>query len=96
VGVYTASPPLRPWSGEVIKGYVPKTVAVTDAPDGKGRILTYARPVTKGNMGDATLLLEMENGARALAVLSGADDIDLGGLPVNVLPGEKRHIATLA
>ena len=95
VGVYTASQPLRPWNGEVIKGYVPKTVAVDDAPQGKGRILTYACPVTKGVMGDATLILEMENGARALAVLEGASDIDLGGLAVNVSPHEKRHAATL-
>ncbi len=95
VGVYTATQPPRAWNGEVINGYVPKTVAVDDAPQGKGRILTYARPVTKNVMGDATLILEMENGARALAVLEGADDIDLGGLSVNVTPGEKRHIATL-
>jgi acetyl-CoA C-acetyltransferase len=95
VGVYTASQPLRPWSGEVIKGYVPQTVAVDDAPQGSGRILTYARPVTKGVMGAATLLLEMETGARALAVLEGAPDLDLGGMTVFVVPGEKRHIATL-
>jgi acetyl-CoA C-acetyltransferase len=95
VGVYTASQPLRPWNGEVIKGYVPKTVAVDDAPQGKGRILTYARPVSKGLMGDATLVLEMENGARALAVLEGAPDIDLGGLAVDVVAHEKRHAATL-
>ncbi len=95
VGVYTASQSLRPWSGEVIKGYVPKTVAVDDAPQGKARILTYARPVTKNVMGDATLILEMENGARALAVLEGAPDIDLGGLAVDVTAHEKRHAATL-
>jgi acetyl-CoA C-acetyltransferase len=95
VGVYTASQPLRPWGGQVAQGYAPKTVAVDDAPQGKGRILTYARPVSKAVMGDATLILEMDNGARALAVMEGADDIDLGGLTVTVIPGEKRHIATL-
>lgn len=95
VGIYTAGQPPRPWDGEVIKGYVPKTVAVNDAPNGNARILTYARPVSKTVMGDATLIVETENGARALAVLEGADDIDLGGLTVNVIPGEKRHSATL-
>lgn len=96
VGIYTATQPPRPWDGEVIKGYVPKMVTVDDAPQGKGRIVTYARPVTKGVMGDATLILEMKNGARALAVLAGADDIDLGGLTVDVTPGEKRHSAVLS
>jgi acetyl-CoA C-acetyltransferase len=95
VGVYTASQPPRPWTGEVIKGYVPKTVEVDDAPSGKGKIVTYARPVVKGVMGDATLILEMGNGARSLAVLEGAPDIDLGGLTVDVTPSEKRHAATL-
>ncbi len=95
VGVYTASQPLRPWTGEVIKGYQAKTVAVDDAPQGNARILTYARPVSKNVMGDATLILEMANGARALAVLEDAADIDLGGMTVDVTPGEKRHIARL-
>lgn len=95
VGVYTAVQPPRPWDGEVIKGYVPKTIAVDDVPQGKGRILTYARPAAKGVMGDATLILEMENGARALAVLEATPDIDLGGLAVDVSPGEKRHAASL-
>jgi acetyl-CoA C-acetyltransferase len=95
VGVYTAQQPQRPWNGDVIKGYVPKMVAVDDSPQGMGRILTYARPVTKGVMGDATLILEMGSGARALAVLEGAPDIDLGGIAVDVTPGEKRHAAKL-
>lgn len=95
VGVYTATQPPRPWNGDVIKGYVPKTVAVDDAPQGKGRILTYARPVTKGVMGAATLVLDMETGTRAMAVLEGVDDLDLGGMIVDVTPGEKRHMATL-
>ncbi len=96
VGIYTAQPPARPWTGEIAKGYKAKSVEIDDAPRGKGRILTYARPVTKDVMGAATLLIEMESGARAMAVIDGAPDIDLGGLVVEVMPGEKRHIATLA
>ncbi len=95
VGVYTASQPPCAWGGEIIKGYQAKSVEIDDAPQGKARILTYARPVVKGAMGAATLILEMETGARALAVLESADDADLGGLAVTVIPGEKRHIAML-
>lgn len=95
VGVYTASQPPCAWGGEIIKGYQAKSVEIDDAPQGKARILTYARPIVKGAMGAATLILEMETGARALAVLESADDADLGGLPVTVIPGEKRHIAML-
>jgi acetyl-CoA C-acetyltransferase len=54
VGIYTAIQPPRPWNGDAIKGYVPKTVNVDDAPQGKGRILTYTRPASKGVIGDAT------------------------------------------
>jgi len=95
VGVYTATQPLRAWNGDVIKGYMPKSVAVDDTPQGSARILTYARPVTKGVLGDATLILQMDNGTRALAVLAGAPDTDLGNRTVQVSPGEKRHAATL-
>ncbi len=95
VGVYTAQQPTRAWNAEVIRGYVPRTVEIDDAPHGKGRILTYARPVVKDVIGDATLLVELENGARALAVLAGAGDVDLGGVVVDVCAGEKRHVATL-
>lgn len=95
VGIYTAQPPARPWGGETVKGYAPRPVAPADAPQGKARILTYARPVTKDVIGDATLIVEMADGARALAVLEGAADIDLAGLTVDVTPGEKRHIAML-
>ena len=95
VGVYTASQPPCAWGGEIIKGYQAKSVEIDDAPQGKARILTYARPLVKGAMGAATLILEMETGARALAVLESADDADLGGLAVTVIPGEKRHIAML-
>ena len=51
--------------------------------------------MTKGVTGAATLILEMENGARALAVLEAAPDIDLGAMTVTVTPGEKRHTASL-
>ena len=95
VGVYTAHQPPRPWTGEVAKGYQAKSVELNDAPQGKGRILTYARPVAKGMMGAASLIVEMANGTRGMAVLEGAENIDLGGRMVSVAPGEKRHIATL-
>ena len=95
VGIYTARQPPHPWNGDVAKAYQAKSVDIDDAPSSKGRVLTYARPVSKGVMGDATLILEMENGARALAVLAGAPEIDLGGMIVNVTPGEKRHFAAL-
>lgn len=95
VGVYTATQPSRAWEGEVAKAYQPKLVELNDAPQGKACVLTYVRSVSKGVMGPATLVLEIENGARALAVLEGAPDIDLGGLAVAVSAGEKRHSATL-
>lgn len=95
VGIYTASQPQRPWNGEIVCGYHAQSVELDEVPQGAGRILAFARPVAKGVMDSATLILEMENGARALAVLEGADDIDLGGLNVYVTPGEKRHLATL-
>ena len=95
VGVYTASQPQRPWTGEADKNYQPQSVEINDSPKGKARILTYARPVAKGVMGAATLVVEMESGERALAVLEGADDVDLGNLTVDITPGEKRHSAAL-
>lgn len=95
VGVYTAQQPPHAWTGEVAKDYQAKSVELDDAPQDKGRILTYARPVAKGVTGAASLIVEMENGARAMAVLEGTENIDLGGKIVTVTPGEKRHIATL-
>jgi hypothetical protein len=41
------------------------------------------------------LLLETEGGARAMAVMDGPVDADLGTAIVHVTPGEKRHIAAL-
>ncbi len=95
VGIYSAQQPAKPWDGEPVKGYRKTPVELDDAPHGKGRVLTYARPVAKGIIGAATLVLEMANGARALAVLEGTPDVDLGGMTVNVTPQEKRHHATL-
>ena len=95
VGVYTAHPPARPWTGEIVTGYQPKSVELEDAPKGQARILTYARPVAKDVMGDATLILETADGRRAMAVLESAPDIDLGDMTVTVTAGEKRHIASL-
>ena len=95
VGIYTASPPPRPWTGEIRSACQPESVALDEAPQGTGRVLTYARPVAKGVTGAATLLLEMESGARALAVMDDAPLIDLGGAKVTVTPSEKRHSATI-
>lgn len=95
VGVYTASQPHHAWDGAPAKAYQPASVEFDDAPSGKARILTYARPVTKDVIGAATLLVEMESGARAMAVLEDAADIELGGLTVHVTPHEKRHSALL-
>lgn len=94
VGIYTAAQPVRAWS-EAAQGYTAKSVELDDTPQGKGRLLSFARPVAKSEIGAATLLLEMANGARAMAVIDDAPDIDLGGLTVEVTPGEKRHSAIL-
>lgn len=95
VGVYTARQPGQAWDGAPAKAYQSASVELNDAPSGNARILTYARPVAKDVIGPATLLLEMESGARAMAVLEGATEVDLGGLTVQVTPHEKRHRASL-
>jgi acetyl-CoA C-acetyltransferase len=95
VGIYGPAQPELPWSGDTAKGYQAKSIARDDAPDGKARILSYVRPVTKDVAGSATLLLEMVDGARALAVLDDSDAAHLAGRIVNVSAGEKRHIAQL-
>lgn len=95
VGIYTAHQPAQPWMGDIATGYHAKSVELDSAPQGKGKILTYARPVSRDRIGAATLLLAMENGARAMAVLDDAADIDLGGVIVNVTPHEKRHSAAI-
>lgn len=95
VGIYTAQQPARPWTGDIASTYQAKSVELDRAPQGKGKIMTFARPVSKGQMGAATLLIAMENGQRAMAVLEDVADNELGGLVVNVTPQEKRHSAAI-
>ena len=95
VGIYTASQPDISWSGAVAKGYVPNQIALDDAPQGKGRVLSFVRPAGKEGFGPATLIVEMENGARAMAVLDSAPEGDLGHATVEVTSGEKRHTAAI-
>jgi acetyl-CoA C-acetyltransferase len=98
-GIYSANPPKRAWQGEVAMGYVAEKVAIDEAPSGKARVLSFTCPALKGaygtEMGCATLLLQMESGARGLAVLNEAPDVDLADMIVDVTPNEKRHIAAL-
>jgi acetyl-CoA C-acetyltransferase len=96
VGIYTAQQPRQRWTGKVMEGYQADSLALDPAPQGKGRILTFARPIVKDVIGPATLLLKMENGARALAVLEDVPDIELAGAIVEVTPAEKRHKAVLS
>ena len=95
VGIYTASQPAIAWSGAAAKGYAPKQIALDDAPHCKGRILSFVRSAGKDCFGPATLILEIENGARAMAVLDGTPDGDLGHRIVDVTSGEKRHMAAI-
>ncbi len=95
VGIYTASQPAIAWSGAAAKGYAPKQIALDDAPHGKGRVLSFVRSAGKDGFGPATLIIEMENGARAMAVLDSTPDGDLGHRIVDVTSGEKRHMATI-
>lgn len=92
-GVYSGVAPGTPWNGEVARGYVAASVPLDDAPQGKGRILTYARAVRDGMAGPASLLVEMMGGQRALAVQDEPTTGDLSGLIVDLTAGEKRHIA---
>ncbi len=92
-GIYTAQQPARPWEPQTDSTYSAEPVALDDAPRGKARVLSFARPVTKDVMGPAALILEMENGARAMAVLGEPVDTDLLGAIVQVAPGDKRHTA---
>lgn len=95
VGIYTASQPDIAWSGDVAKGYAPAPRAIDDAPQGTARVRSFVRPAGKDGFGPATVLLETEGGARAMAVMDGPVDADLGNAVVHVTPGEKRHIAAL-
>ena len=95
VGIYTAAQPAIAWSGDFAKGYAPTPRALDDAPQGKARVRSFVRSAGKDGFGPATLLLETEGGARAMAVIDCPVDVDLGNAVVAVTPGEKRHIATL-
>jgi acetyl-CoA C-acetyltransferase len=95
VGIYTATQPNIQYSGNVAKGYVPPPIPIDDAPQGKARVLSFVRAAGKDGFGPATVLLETEGGARAMAVIDCPVDADLGNAVVHVTPGEKRHIATL-
>ncbi len=95
VGVYTAQPPATPWNGETVNGYLPQPCKLDHSPQGRGRVLTFARPVAKGVAGPASVIVEMESGSRAMAVLDETPDIDLAGVAVTVSAGEKRHSASL-
>jgi acetyl-CoA C-acetyltransferase len=95
VGIYTAIQPTVAWSGDVAKGYAPTSITLDEAPQGTARVLSFVRSAGKEGFGPATLLLETEGGARAMAVLDCPADADLGNAVVHVTPGEKRHIATL-
>jgi len=94
VGIYTATQPTIAWSGDVAKSYAPIPHALDDAPHGKARVRSFVRSAGKDGFGPATLLLETEGGARAMAVMDGPVDADLGDAVVHVTPGEKRHVAT--
>ena len=95
VGIYTATQPADAWLGEVAKGYAPKLLALDDAPQGKARVLSFVRPAGKEGFVPATVLIETEGGARAMAVIDSPPDADLGNHFVNVTPSEKRHSAAL-
>jgi len=58
-------------------------------------VLSFVRAAGKDGFGPATVLLETEGGARAMAVIDCPVDADLGNAVVHVTPGEKRHIAIL-
>lgn len=96
VGIYTATQPARGWLGDVARGYVPQPVRLDDAPAGTGRVLSFVRPATKDGFGPATVLVEMERGHRAIAVIDTLNQDDLAHVIVEVTAGEKRHMATIA
>jgi acetyl-CoA C-acetyltransferase len=98
VGIYSSVQPEYAWPGVTVRGYQARSVPIADTPSGLGKILTYTRPATKGVLGDATLLLEMANGERALSVLPTTEisvNRDLVNASVAVTAGEKRNMAAL-
>ena len=96
VGIYTGQQPAEAWSGEAAKGYQSQPLELNEAPDGKARILSYTQALAKGEPGPISLLLEMENGARAMAVLADNPGDELADRNVIVSAGERQHAAILA
>jgi acetyl-CoA C-acetyltransferase len=96
VGIYTATQPQHAWAGVAAKGYAAQPVALDDTPHGKGRVLSFVRPANKDGFDPATVLVEMEQGQRAIAVIDRPDRNHLGDAVVEIVAGEKRHLATLA
>ena len=96
VGIYTAQQPAEAWSGEAAKGYRSRPLQLNETPDGNAHILSYTQALAKGESGPVSLLLEMENGARAMAMLGGNSGGELAGRNVIVSAGERQHTATLA
>lgn len=96
VGIYSASQPARAWSGDVAKAYSSQPVTLDEQPNGKGRVISFVRPANKEGFGPATLLVEMEQGQRAIAVIDNPSREHLDHAVVQVTAGEKRHAATLA
>jgi acetyl-CoA C-acetyltransferase len=98
VGVYSSVQPKSAWPGFAATGYQAEPIVLADTPSGKGKVLTYTRPVIKAVAGDAAVIVGMENGVRALAVLEAAaipEGNDLLAQIVQITAGEKRHIAAL-
>lgn len=95
VGIYTATQPKRAWTGVAAKGYAAQPVTLDDAPYGQGRVLSFVRPATKEGFGPATVLLQMEQGSRAIAVIEDPATGNLDNAIVDVTAGEKRHLATI-
>ncbi|MBP7951931.1 MAG: hypothetical protein KAZ17_00440 [Sphingorhabdus sp.] len=101
VGIYTAAQPERNWPGEAVQGYQAAALPLDGAPSGKGKILTFTQAAGKELAtgkeppAPATVILEMESGARALAVVNDPPAADLVGRIAAVTPGEKRHMAAL-
>lgn len=96
VGIYTAAQPNRGWSGKAAAGYLAQALPLDPAPNGKARVLTYAQPYQNNIAGAASLIVEMENGARAMAVWDNPPDCDLAGQIACITAGEKRHSAVTA
>lgn len=96
VGIYSNRQPDTAWAGDAHNDYNPRQMSRDDSPFGPGHIVSMVQGRPKGVGGDVILLVGLETGARALAILESEYDPDLVGRPVMVTAGEKRHIARLA